>query len=292
MKPQTIRLKSILLPKSFLGLATLAMLAFAGCAHAKVSCTISSLGFTTAYGSLLNITASNFTVTCTANAAGGTVTYQVAANNGINFLGAQNRALNVGSFLNYNLASDPGCATAWKGTTYIPATPYTITFAGVGTDIKTYSYYGCVPAGQPAGPTGIYIDTVTMSYVGGALPGGYTFPNSTFPVSITAPATCSITTPPGNITFIYTAFSAAAVLASTTFSTTCNSLLPYTMALDTTSGTIVGVNYTLALSAAGGTGTGLAQTYTINGTVAAGQAGTCAAATCAGAQTHSLTITY
>ena len=43
-----------------------------------------------------------------------------------------------------------------------------------------------------------------------------------------------------------------------------------------TSGTLVGLNYTLALSAAGGTGNGSEQSYTIDGTIAANQAGTCA----------------
>jgi hypothetical protein len=64
------------------------------------------------------------------------------------------------------------------------------------------------------------------------------------------------------------------------------------MALDATSGTILGVNYTLALSAASGTGTGLAQAYSINGNVAAGQAGTCATGSCTASQARTLTITY
>jgi spore coat protein U-like protein len=80
--------------------------------------------------------------------------------------------------------------------------------------------------------------------------------------------------------------------ASTTFGVTCTSTLPYTMALDATSGTVLGLNYTLALSAASGTGNGVLQTYAINGSIAAGQPGTCATGSCAASQPRTLTITY
>ncbi len=282
MKPQSILLKSIL------WLLTLAMLAFVNCAQARVGCTISSAGFSTAYGSALSVTAANFTVTCFADSLGGSAHYQVAVNNGVNSSGSQNRAALTGNYLNYNLTSDSGCLTAWNGTTYIPAIAYTTpNLPANGTDIKTYSYYGCVPAGLTVPATGTYTDTVNMSFV----PGGSSFTSGTFPVSIYAPATCSLTTAPGNISFNYTSLGDAAA-ASTSFATTCSNLLSYTMALDATSGTIVGVNYTLALSASGSTGTGGPQTFTINGNVPSGQSGTCAAATCTGFQTRTLTISY
>jgi spore coat protein U-like protein len=269
---------------------TLATLIFAGSAHAKVTCTVSSLGFSTAYGSALNVTASSFTVTCTRVSGGAnTATYQVAVNNGLHASGTQRRALSgAASFLNYNLTSDLGCLAAWQGTTYIPAAAYTTPALAVGgSDVKTYSFYGCVPAGQTVPAAGTYTDTVTMNFI----PGGANFTSSTFPVSITAPATCSLSTPPGNITFAYTSFGAAAA-ANTTFAATCTNRLPYTMALDATSGIINGITYTLALSASTAVGNGLAQGYTINGSIAAGQGGTCAAGTCTGFQTRTLTITY
>lgn len=291
MKPQSILLKSIL------WLGTLAMLAFVNCAQAKVTCTIGSAGFSTAYGSVLSVTAANFTVTCTANLYGGSATYQVAVNNGTNFSGTQNRAALVGNYLNYNLTSDSGCLTAWNGTTYIPAIAYTTpNLAANGTDIKTYSYYGCVPAGLTVPAAGTYTDTITMSFV----PGGTSFTSGTFPVSIYAPATCSISTPPGNIVFNYTSFSATAAAANTTFMSTCTNLLPYTMTLDATSGVLTGLNYSLALNTVGtggvspltSIGIGVPQTFFINGSIASGQSGTCATATCAGSQARTLTITY
>jgi hypothetical protein len=66
------------------------------------------------------------------------------------------------------------------------------------------------------------------------------------------------------------------------------------MALDATSGTVIGLNYTLALSAAGGTGAGLtAANYTVDGTMASGQSGTCGTtAVCTGSQARTLTVTY
>ncbi len=284
MKPLSIRLKPIL------WLVTAAILAFAHSAHARVNCSVSSLGFSTAYGSTLNVTASSFTVTCThVSGAKNTATYQVAVNNGLQPSGTQNRAASGANFLNYSLTSDAACLTAWKGTAYIPATVYTTPALALGaSDIKTYAFDGCVPANQVIPAAGTYTDTVTMSFV----PAGATFTNGTFPVSITAPATCTLSTPPGNITFNYRSFSATAVAASATFATTCTNKLPYTMALDATSGAIAGVTYTLALSASTAVGTGVPQTFSINGSIAAGQGGTCTAATCTGSQVRTLTITY
>ena len=40
------------------------------------------------------------------------------------------------------------------------------------------------------------------------------------------------------------------------------------------------------------TGNGVVQTYTINGSIAGGQAGTCAASSCVGSQTRTLTMSY
>jgi spore coat protein U-like protein len=101
----------------------------------------------------------------------------------------------------------------------------------------------------------------------------------TFPVSIATPATCSLTSAPGNVVFNYVAFGAA-VNASTTFGVTCTSYLPYTMTLDAASGTVLGVNYTLVLSASSATGIGSPQTFTISGNAVGGQPGTCGSGSC------------
>jgi spore coat protein U-like protein len=115
---------------------------------------------------------------------------------------------------------------------------------------------------------------------------------SAFNVSIITIASCTLTSPPGNINLSYTSFQVAAASASTNFGVNCTTGIPYTMALDATSGTLVGLNYTLALSQTASNGTGVAQTFSINGGIAAGQSGTCGSAACSASATRTLTITY
>jgi len=301
MKPQSILLKSLMC------LGALAMLAINASAQARVTCTISSPGFATAYpmtGGTLNITATNFTVTCTNNRRRArTVTYQVGVNDGVNAVGTQNRARRGGSRLNYDLYSDLGCTNQWQNTAVnnrIPNPAVTFTSISGVPDVRTFSFYGCVPAGLTVPTAGTYTDTVTMAFTGSVSGGGIRFTGGTFPVSITAPASCSITTSPGNITFNYTSFSPTTVTSNTTFAATCTNLLPYSIALDATSGVVTGLNYSLALNTAGtggvnplsSRGNGVSQTYFVNGTIAAGQSGACASGICTGTQAHTLTITY
>ena len=58
----------------------------------------------------------------------------------------------------------------------------------------------------------------------------------------------------------------------------------------------VNLNYSLGLSAVGGTGNGLAQPFSVTGTMAGSQAGTCAVASCTNAaatnKTHTLIVNY
>ncbi len=116
-----------------------------------------------------------------------------------------------------------------------------------------------------------------------------------FNVKVNLTSDCTVSAI-ADVQFAYTSFQAAAQ-ASTGggFTVTCTNTLPYTMALSAASGTVIGLNYTLALSAAGGTGNGLAQAYTINGNMAAGQSGNCATAggACSGTDnTKTLTVSY
>jgi spore coat protein U-like protein len=295
------------------GLAIVLLLAFSSVARAAIFCNVTSPGFSTAYvtaNTATNITATSFTVTCTRDNAGGRrnrngrVSYQVTASNGLYPLGTQNRAAKGAARLNYAVSTDPACAVPWKGGTRLPTVAANFTMAINTTVTNVYTFYGCIPALQAAAaPVGNYTDTVTMTL---ANPGGgggrnrVTFTNGTFPVTIIAPASCTLTTPPGNVAFTYTAFSPTPIAASTSFALTCSNLLPFTMALDASVGVVAGLNYTLALNTlntGGGnplasTGNGLAKTFFINGSMAAGQAGACAAAVCAGAQVRTLTITY
>jgi spore coat protein U-like protein len=270
------------------GPAALAGLLAAGGVHAAITCGVSSAGFASGYNPAApaqDTTQTFFTVTCTRGAAGDpvSVSYNVYANNGVNASGNQNRGARGAARINYDLYRDAVCGSPWQGFTAIAGT---INFSGTGTVSQQGNYWGCIPAGQGVA-AGTYTDTVTLSM----LYSGWTLASGTAAVSILTPATCTISSPPGNIVFNYTAFGAA-VTPSTTFRVTCTNSLPYAMALDATTGTVVGLSYSLALSAASSVGNGAAQLHTINGNMAAGQAGTCATGTCTGTQARSITITY
>ena len=266
--------------------ALLALGAQAACA--AISCTISSSGVTMAYPANTSpvIAQTSFTVTCARNLAGDptSVSYTVAADNGLNPNGQNNRAFSGTNSLRYDVYRDGACSSTWKGNQTIADSITTL--SGFTPVSKTTTFWGCVVTSQSP-PAGTYIDTVTMT-----LTYGTSTATNTFPVSIATPATCSITTAPGPVAFGTYVALGAAVNASASFAVTCTNYLPYTMALDAGSGVIVGLRYTLALDATTSTGTGAAQMHSISGNLAAGQAGTCSAATCSGSQTRTLTITY
>ena len=114
-----------------------------------------------------------------------------------------------------------------------------------------------------------------------------------FNVTVNLTSACQITSGPADVAFTYTSFQAAAATATGgAFQVQCTNTLPYTMALDATSGTVSGLNYTIALSAASGTGNGSAQGYSITGSMASGQGGTCALGSCSGTSARVLTVTY
>jgi len=273
----------------FLALAV-ALLASAG-AHAAITCSISSGGFAAAYdpaSAVNNVTQTSFTVTCTRGLAGDptSVNFAVVVDNGLYSVGVNNRAAYLANRIRYDVFRDASCGTKWKGATSIPGT---INFVGTGTVVQQFNYWGCILPGQTGLAAGTYTDQITMTMTYGPAPSLVTV--GTAGVSIGTPATCSVSAPPGNIVFNYISLGAAAN-PSTTYGVTCTYALPYTMALDVTSATLVGLNYTLSLSSPSSVGTGAQQTFSINGAMAAGQPGTCAAAGCTGTRVHSITITY
>ena len=264
--------------------------------HAAITCTsITSSGYSTSFTGTVppnNITQGSFTVTCNRNLAGDptTLSYTVGADNGLNAGGGFNQAALGASRLQYDLYKDAACGVRWKiaGGNRIADT---MTLSGFTATSKQTNYWGCITTSQTL-PAGIYTDTITMTLSVGGL-------TNTFPVNISTPSVCTITTAPGTLSFTYTAFGAAQT-ASTSFQPNCTIYLAYSMALSATSDVVSGLNYSLALNTinSGGssplasTGTGAAQTFYINGNMAAGQAGTCATGTCSATNTHTLTITY
>lgn len=292
MKPNILRL-----------LFATALLIFASGAQALISCSVSSSGFTAAYSpgsAATNITQTSFTVTCTRGLITDptTETYSVKVNNGANPQGSGNRALfNATNLIRYDVYTDSGCATQWKGGASLPLGGSTMTLSGLTPSSVTTSYWGCIPAGQTGLATGTYTDTVSMTLTAN---NSAIVTNNTFPVSIFTPAVCNITTAPGNVNFGNYNALGAAVNASASFGATCTSTLPYTMSLDANNGVVSGLQYSLLLSNtnSGGTstlnssGSGAAQTFFINGSMPAGQAGTCATGSCLGSDPRTLTVTY
>jgi spore coat protein U-like protein len=266
--------------------------AFCVAANAAISCTLSSSGFATAYvpsTAATNVTQGTVTVTCQRNAAGDgtTANFTLAANNGLHAAGQQNRAQlgATASRINYDLFQDSTCATVWRANAANRIAGSIAGLSGFIPSSTNVPFWGCVPGSQTGLPAGTYMDTVTVTLRGAGTV------TTTFPVSIFTPASCSITTAPGTVSFTYTAFGGVQN-ANTPFSVTCTSLLPYTMALDATVGVVGGLQYGVTLSAAGATGTGLAQNFTVDGTMPANQAGTCAASSCVSTQARTLTISY
>jgi spore coat protein U-like protein len=280
------------------------LLAAGGAQAATFACSLGiAPNYTQIYSAVSNSsTALSVTVTCTKTGGGGgiTINYTVTPNNGLNPSGSQNRATGAAGNINYDLYTDSSCTIPWSG-------GGTMTFAGGkgGASIsQTLNYFGCVPATQPVFPSaGSSTDIVSMTLAtstGGVAITG-TNPQS-FNVTINVNPTCTFSTSPGTVNFgTYTAFQGSANLANTTFSTTCTNLTPYTLSLDAASGAVSGLNYSLLLNttSSGGThplgpipGTGSAQTYYINGTMPANQAGSCAGASCVGTNVHTLTVTY
>jgi len=259
-------------------------------ASAAVTCSITSPGFTAGYDPAAvgnNITQTFFTVTCSRTLASDpvSVNYATTVNNGNNPQGQNNRAIFGAGFIRYDVFRDAACGTKWKGATTISGS------VNMPTVNQSYSsnstFWGCVAPLQGP-PAGTYTDTVVMALV-------YNTPvqaaGGSFPVTIFSPSSCSISQSPSTITMNYTSFGALAT-GSTTYGVTCTTGMSYTMALDATAGTILGLNYTLGLSAGASTGTGAQQMFNVNGSIVAGQSGTCPTTNCTASQLRSITVTY
>lgn len=264
-------------------------------ADASVSCSIavSNIG-PIAYvpaTAATNITQSSFTLTCTPSNGGstGTYTFQIgSANAGVATFGANT--------LTYNVYLNSICSLAWGTTNATDTIGVTLNLAtaNVAVTSAAQNFWACVP-GLQSKPAGTYVDTDSLTLTGTAPnpPGSATLAGSpkTFTVSILTPATCSVSTPT-TVTFNYTSFQAGIASASGgAFNVNCTSTLPYTIALNSTTGTLLGLNYTISVPA-GGTGNGANQAQTVSGSMAAGQSGTCGLATCSASNAHTVTVSY
>ncbi|MHB1123112.1 MAG: spore coat protein U domain-containing protein [Ramlibacter sp.] len=272
-------------------LAAVGLLLLSVPANAAVECSVSSNGFNTAYDPALAAPTkvqTSVMVSCTRSDPATdpvTVNYAIKANNGLYANGVNNRAQSGTSYAKYDVYTDINCASQWKGNVTFSGT---VNFAVSST--ATHTFWGCIAAGQNSLPAGTYWDQVTMTMDYGPNPQSTAV--GMFPVYIVTQGQCSFSSPPGTLGFSYTSFQPTAANVSAFFGVTCTNGLPYTISLDSTSGTIAGLSYSLALSGAAGTGSGVQQSLSVDGSMPAGQPGTCAMGTCAGTNPHTLTIAY
>jgi spore coat protein U-like protein len=150
----------------------------------------------------------------------------------------------------------------------------------------------------------------TVSLAGTSMAGSAT---QNFDVNISLTTVCTL----GSVTaldFAYTSLQGGAATATGgNFSVTCTNGHAYTFGLVEGGGgaapgtpgltgitpaadAVLGLTYTLTTSAAGATGNGVAQAFTVNGSMAGGQSGTCAGAVCSNAasgnKTHTLVLNF
>ena len=274
-------------------------------AQAAISCSFNAgTGVSINYSSTTNNPSSGtFSVTCDRTLTTDPSVVNITAGNddGLYISGNKKRAklttaancTTASNCIIYELFTSSALSTVWsKNPKNITDT---LTFlTGARSATKVVTYYFISAATQNVG-VGSFTDleTLTLSYaistgtvtsLGGS--------PAAFPVTISTAGFCSLSTPPGAITFSYVSFQPTAATASTGFAANCTTSLSYTMALSSTSGLLLGLPYALSLSATGGTGTGVAQSYTINGLIARGLSGDCASASCNATAVHTLTITY
>jgi spore coat protein U-like protein len=112
--------------------------------------------------------------------------------------------------------------------------------------------------------------------------------NGNFDVTINLTSVCVLGTV-APVAFTYTSFGAAATGTGGGFNVKCTNSLPFSVgftnavtpaATETVTDAAVNLQYQLGLSAATGTGTGADVAFSVTGSMAANQAGTCATGTC------------
>lgn len=268
-------------------------------AQAAITCTApASTGFSTAYNPTQpssNITQGTVNFTCTRTAAGDATSVLVAANTGLNPTGTINQAALGASRIQYSGYKNSACTGVLWTNWSIPGAITVTLLPILTTQSLSVNFWGCITLAGQAVPAGTYTDSVRFGVFTTA--GASLGAQPLFPVSITNPATCTITSV-GNVVFgTYTALQITALVAPTAnIVLNCTANLPYTLALDANSGVVSGLNYSLTINAltppVSSRGTGPGQTHMMVGTMPANQAGTCATGTCTSTQTRTLTVSY
>ncbi len=280
-------------------LAAPILIAAGALAQAAITCTSPvSSGFSTTYAptqTVANITQGTINFNCTRALAGDPTAVIIASTTGLNPTGTIARAKFGANFIQYDGYKDSACTLLWTNPT-IPNSITATLLPIMTSQPVTVSFWGCITLAGQVVPAGTYIDTIQMGVF--TTTGTAISPQPTFPVSILNPATCNITSV-ANVAFgTYVALRSTPLVSPTAnVVMNCTTNLPYSLALDATTGLIagVGLNYSLATSWTAGSqlrGTGPGQTFTMTGTLPANQAGTCSTGSCSGSDTRTLTVTY
>jgi spore coat protein U-like protein len=170
----------------------------------------------------------------------------------------------------------------------------TIDFGNGGAVVTaSYTFYVRVPSGQNR-PAGVYTDPAVSILLRLGSDLGAVVGSATLGGIISIQHDCRFSTDPTPVNATYQAFSAAAVSGTSNFALTCTQGTTYTLSLDATRGIVPNVQlaYTLSLNSTTGTGTAVAQPFSVVVNFLAGQAGTCATASCQGTDTRTITVTY
>lgn len=273
----------------------IALYALVVSAHAAITCSVSVTNVSVVYdptSAVQNVTTGSYTISCTRLGADpNTFAWQLGVDDGLNAGGGSNRVRRSGGppADRYDYDTYRSSGLIW-GDTAATRFSGTLSFGAALTATTSGPFDIVFPGSQTVDPAGTYLDTVTARLRDA---GGTQVNTGTFSVSAITTNNCQISVPPGNVNFSYTSLQVSAANASTTYGVRCTTALPYTMSLDATSGTLLGLSYTLSITpSSSGTGTGATQTYTINGTMAGGQGGTCATAACSASQTRTLTLSW
>jgi spore coat protein U-like protein len=287
-----------------------AMLLLSPVAHAAISCsgvTVTSVSGTTPAAGNLDMTG-NITVTCTRLTTDATSqAVYIGINAGENPDGTAGREMTrqTGTQqMDYAIFRNATPSGGWsEGAGRAPGSAtggglqVTVNFSSAATTAQSFSfpYYVRVTNANYSGtarPPGIYDDQAVRVRVRLDSRTGPIQGDAFFNVTVSKPSHCFFSTPPSALSISYTSFSTTAQTGSTNFNVSCTATTAYTLSLDATSGVLLGLTYSLALSGSSGVGTGFPQNYSVNGTIPAGQAGTCTTPTCTGTQPRVVTISY
>lgn len=154
-------------------------------------------------------------------------------------------------------------------------------------------YYLRIPTPQTFAPAGIYDDLAVSVTVRLSTDTGAILAATSFGVSANIQHSCYFSSAPAPLSMNYTSFTSTPATGNAAFQLSCTYNSPYTLTIGPpVTGTLLGLNYSLALSAPSGTGTGGPQSFSVNGTVASGQSGTCATSSCSASQAHTITVGF